>query len=117
MKNKFERLSKIEKKQANEEFRNSDERNRNIVSRLKRLRIVGIVGIIYSILVFIIDFLNEKGIIKFGLNIFGTHALINYLIDACLLIFCVFFLVKSNQILKEQVNKYLINKHHEKNKK
>ncbi len=108
MKNRFERLSKSERKKAIEEFKNVDERNSNLVSRLKRLKLIGTIGIIYSVVIFSMDFLNSQGIIKFGLNIFGTHTLINYIVDACLLIFCVFFLVKANQILKEQVNKYLV---------
>lgn len=110
MKNKFERLTKEERKKAIEDFRNVDEKNKNLVSRLKRLKLIGIMGIIYSVIVFLMDFLNAQGIINIGLNIFGTHAIINYIIDACLLVFCVFFLVKANQILKEQVNKYLIEK-------
>lgn len=108
MKNKFERLSKRERKEAIIEFQNVDEKNSNLIRRLKRLRLIGIIGIIYAVLMFLMDFLNSQGIIEFGLNIFGTHALINYIVDACLLIFCVFFLVKANQILKEQVNKYLV---------
>lgn len=110
MKNKFERLSRVDRKKAIEEFKNVDDKNKNLVSRLKRLKIIGVIGIIYSVLVFLMDFLNEQEIINFGINIFGTHAIVNYIIDACLLIFCVFFLIKSNQILKEQVNKYLIDK-------
>lgn len=117
MKNKFERLSREDRKKAIEEFRNVDDKNNNLISRLKRLRIIGIIGIVYATLVFLMDFLNEKEIINFGINIFGTQAIVNYIIDACLLIFCVFFLVKSNQILKEQVNKYLIEKDKVKSKK
>lgn len=114
MKNKFARLSKSEQKKAIEEFKQVDEKNSNLVKRLKRLRLIGFFGIIYSTLVFIMDILNEQGIIDFGLNTFGTRAIINYIVDACLLIFCVFFLVKANQILKEQVNKYLIDKNRKK---
>ncbi|MCI8795176.1 MAG: hypothetical protein HFI73_07405 [Bacilli bacterium] len=109
MKNKFERLNKNEKKKAIEEFSNSNESNANIISRIKRLKVIGIIGVIYSIGMFILDFLKEMEIFDIGFNHFD-NLILNYIIDACLLIFCAFFVIKANMILKEQVNKYLIGK-------
>ena len=112
MKNKFERLSKTEKKDAINEYKSINPHNEAIVSRLNRLKGVGIIGIIYSLLMFTLDFLKEHKIFDYGFTTFD-NILISYIIDACLLILCVVFLIKANQLLSEQINKYLI----EKNKK
>lgn len=109
MKNKFERLDKIERKKAIKEYSNSSDHASQIMKRIKRLRIVGIIGIIYSTLMFILDFLKERNIIDYGLSVFD-NLIINYIIDACLLIMCVYFVIKANLIIKDQVNKYLIEK-------
>lgn len=108
MKNRFERLSKKEQKEAIKEFTNLDDNHKLLVKRLKRLQIVGIVGIIYSCLIMVIDYLNINEIIDIGFGTFVGHPMLNYIIDACLLILCVFFTFKSKQILNSQVNKYLV---------
>lgn len=117
MKNKYERLSKEERKKSIEEFKSIDANHEVLIKRLNRLKIVGLIGIIYSLIMFILDFLNAQGILKFGFNTFGKHVIISYIVDACLLVFCVFFFVKANQILSEQVNKYLIEKDKDKKKR
>lgn len=98
MKNKYQRLSKEEKKLAIEEFKNVSENNENVITRLKRLRVVSIIGIIYAIISFILDL------------IYDTISVWDYVIDGLLLIFCVVFMIKSKQLLEEQVNIYLIKK-------
>lgn len=113
MKNKYERLSKLERKEAIKEYENANEKNKEIISRIKRLRGVGIIGVIYSSIMFILDFLKERRIFDYGFNIFD-NLIWNYLIDACLLIFCVVFIIKANNMLKEQVNSYLVGKKDEK---
>lgn len=109
MKNKFERLSRKEKKEAINEYKNASTHNEDILSRLNRLKGVGIIGIIYSIIMFTLDFLREHDIFDYGFNTFDNIVL-SYIIDASLLIICVFFLIKANQLLNTQVNKYLIEK-------
>lgn len=109
MKNKYDRLSREEKKAAIKEFTLASEKNKEIISRLNRLRFVGIVGIIYSSIMFILDFLKEQNIFDYGFNTFD-NIFVSYLIDAFLLIMCVIFLMKAISMKKEQVNKYLITK-------
>lgn len=113
MKNRFERLNKDEQKEAILEYTNSSEQHKLIVSRIKRLRVVGIVGCVYSIIMFIFDFLKERKIFDYGFNVFD-NMLLSYIIDACLLIFCFIFIMKANNLLKEQVNSYLVDKHRQK---
>lgn len=109
MKNKFERLSKLEQKEAIKEYERASDANASIMGRIKRLKVVGIIGIIYSLIMFLLDLLKEYGIFDIGLNKFD-NLLVSYLLDACLLIFCVVFLIKANSLVKEQVNKYLVEK-------
>ncbi|MCH5166610.1 MAG: hypothetical protein J1F35_01835 [Erysipelotrichales bacterium] len=109
MKNRYERLTRQEKHEAIEEYKNSNEHNKALYTRLTRLRGIGIIGIIYSILMFTLDFLKEQGIFDYGFNTFG-NVVLNYIIDAVLLILCFVFVLKAHQLLKEQVNKYLIEK-------
>lgn len=109
MKNKFEKLSKREQKDAINEYKNASTHNEEIVSRLNRLKGVGIIGIIYSLIMFTLDLLREHDIFDYGFNTFD-NIILSYIIDASLLIICVFFLIKANQLLKTQVNKYLIEK-------
>lgn len=109
MKNRYERLNRKEKKEAIKEFANSSEKNALIMSRIKRLRVVGIIGVIYSSLMFVLDFLKEKKVFDYGLSVFD-NLLVNYIIDGCLLVFCAIFIIKANSLIKEQVNAYLIQK-------
>lgn len=109
MKNRFERLSKEEQKDAILEYTNASEQNKLVVSRIKRLKVVGILGIIYSSIMFVFDFLKEMQIFDYGLSVFD-NMLLSYLVDGCLLIFCFIFLFKADKLLKEQVNKYLVDK-------
>lgn len=97
MKNKFARLSKEEKKSAIKEFRESSDNNKAFYKHIKNLKIISIIGIIYAILTLIYDFFIVK-----------TYW--NYILDCVLLVFCIFFLVKSKDILSQKVNKYLIDK-------
>ena len=102
MKNKYQRLSSDEKKQARLDYRDSNEINGNIYKKLNRLTIISTIGIVYSILSFVID-------------LFLTKIVWDFVIDAVLLIFCLIFIIKSQSLLSEQVNKFLINR--ENNKK
>ncbi len=117
MKSRFERLSKKEQKEAIREFKEASTKNANVINRLHRLKVIGILGTIYSLIMFILDFLKEADILDYGFNTFGDAIILNYLIDASLMVFCVFFIFKSEQMIKEQVNKYLVDKLRNKQKK
>ncbi len=97
MKSKYQLLSKEEKKQAKKDYMEASETNKAIYKKLNRLTIISIIGIIYSLISFVIDF-------------FLTKIIWDFVIDAVLLIFCLIFIIKSQSILSEQINKFLISK-------
>lgn len=57
MKNKYQRLTKEEKKQAIKEYQQT-EKGHGMMKRLTRLMIIGIIGIIYAIGYFIMEYTN-----------------------------------------------------------
>lgn len=95
MKNKYQRLNKEEKKQARIDFKNSEYNQNKIYEKGNRLRIFGIIGMIYAIINFGIDFLYDGDIW-------------NFILDAALLIFCLIAFIVIGDILDKQINKYLI---------
>lgn len=97
MKNKFQRLTKEEQKQAIEEYISIREQNGIVVKKLKNLRIISILGIIYSLLSFVWEIL-------------GNSKYIYYLFDGILLVMCVVFFIQSKKMLESYVNEYLVNK-------
>lgn len=97
MKNKFERLTKDEKKQAIAEYSNASDINADVVKRLKRVRVLTIIGIIYAIINFIYSFLTDAAPFEFILSA-GT------------LIACVILFIKATSLMSNNVNKYLITK-------
>lgn len=103
MKTKYQRLSKEEKLQAIEDFKNAREQNVVVVKKLKRLRIVSILGIIYSIVSFIYDIFNSKTIYS--------------VFDGILLVTCSFLLIQSKKVLEDSVNKFIIDRQKQKLKK
>lgn len=98
MKNKYKRLSKRERKMAREQYKVASTSNKNLYIRCVRIQIVSILGIVYSFINIGLDFYYHIS------NIWG------YAIDGILLIFCVFFLLKANDILVSEVNRFLIDK-------
>ena len=97
MKNKYQRLTKEEKKRAKRDYKESNEVNANIYKKLDRLTIISILGIFYAIISFVVDFFLTKNVWDF-------------VIDGILLVFCLVFIIKSQSLLSEQINKFLINK-------
>ncbi len=95
MKNKYQRLSKEEKKQARMDYKNSEYNKGKIYEKGTRLKILGIIGMIYALINFGIDFLYKGDIW-------------NFLLDAALLIFCLIAFLVIGDILDKQINKYLI---------
>ena len=106
MKNKFHRLSKEEQKnEINRFFENRPE----LAKRFKKLRVVSIIGIVYSIIALCVDFyLHSQGY---------SYYIHNLIIDCVLLVFCVGFLFGSKRIIEKQVNTFLVQELHEKQKK
>ena len=96
MKNKYQRLTKEEKKRAKKDYKESNEVNANIYKKLNRLTIISILGIFYAIISFVVDFFLTKNVWDF-------------VIDGILLVFCLVFIIKSQSLLLEQINKFLIN--------
>lgn len=97
MKNKYMRLTKEEKRLAEKEYCESSEEKASLFKRLKRLRFIGVFGIIYASLSFILDILF-------------TNNIWDYVLDAILLIFCLVFVLKANDMIINQVNKFIIDK-------
>lgn len=95
MKNKYERLSKSEKKDARNKYKESNEANANIYKKFNRLRVICVIGIVYSIISFVVDF-------------YLTNNVFDFVMDGVLLIFCLIIFMSSNKMLGNQINNYLI---------
>lgn len=104
MKNKYERLSKEEQKKACDDFINSLDSNSKLYHSLKRLRVVGIFGMIYAALMFIFDLYTDAPVWSITL-------------DAFIMIFSVGMIVSGKRVLVKQVNNYLINRDNNSKKK
>ena len=103
MKNKFERLTKEEQASAIEEYKNSSEVGANVVKRLKRTRTIALLGIIYSVILFISNFITHAAVYEF-------------ILAAGVLVACTILFVKSKDVLHNTVNKYLVNQMRNKQK-
>lgn len=95
MKNKYQRLSKEDKKLARIDFKNSEYNVNKVYEKGQRLRIIGIIGMIYALLSFGIDFLYKGDIW-------------NFILDGALLVFCFITYLVFGDIIDRQINKYLI---------
>ena len=93
MKYKYDTLTKEEKKNLTLEFKESNDENKNFYKKINKIKIISYIGIAYSIIMMIFDM-----------------SLINKILDSLLLIFCILFLIKTNDILRMKLTKYLINK-------
>ncbi len=98
MKNKYQRLTKEEKKQVKLDFKNESEKNKSYLGVLKRMCIYGIIGLIYGIASLLADI--------FILNV----VVVSYIVDSIVLIFSVFLLVQRVRIENAVLNQYLIEK-------
>ena len=98
MKNKYQRLTKAEKKQAVKDFRAASEKNNNYMKTLTRMKVYGILGLIYGIAAILSD--------VFILN----AAVWAYLVDGVVIIFSLYLLIQRNTIKTAVVNNFLINK-------
>ena len=94
MKNKYDRMNKEEKKELYNKFKKE---KKVLYSKMKRFNIILIIGIIYSIVAFIYDFLIKK-------------SLILEIIDIIILVFCIICLIRFYFIKINLLNNYAIKK-------
>ena len=97
MKNKYQRLSREEKKQVVKDFRAESEKNNNYMGVLNRLLILGIIGLIYGIASMLGDIFFFKA------------SVLAYIIDGIVIAFSVFLIVQHYRIKGAVLNYYLIN--------
>lgn len=94
MKNKYQRASKLEKKEARTNFFQTDF-GKNLKKRLDRLIIYSILLIAFTIYI-IID------------NILKDNSIINYVTAGFLLIFALIFLIGRYYVIVKNVNSFMI---------
>ena len=97
MKNKYQRLSREEKKQVVKDFRAESEKNNNYMGVLNRMLILGIIGLIYGIASMLGDIFFFKA------------SVLAYIIDGIVIAFSVFLIVQHYRIKGAVLNYYLIN--------
>ena len=56
MKYKYDILSKEEKRDLKNEYKNSTEENKKMYKKINRIKILCIIGIIYAVIMMIVDF-------------------------------------------------------------
>ena len=98
MKNKFQRLSKEEQKNAKLEF---IKRNPLVYKRFHKLSVTCTIGIIYAVLVLIFDLVFRKTLLV------GSFTY-NIIVDCFVLIFCLVFYLFSKDTINKQINKMLV---------
>lgn len=96
MKNRYQRLSKEEKKEAKKRYIAFSERNKNYMSLLNRMLILGIIGLVYGLISSFFD--------AFILSV----PVWSYIIDGVIVIFSVFLIVQKARIQSSTINKFLI---------
>ncbi len=95
MKNKYERLTKEEKQDILNKYKNTSN-GKEQLSKLTRVNVIGILCILYAIFILITEY----------------QKLNSWLITLIIIMFIVgiIFLILSLKIKKKSLNKYLINK-------
>lgn len=94
MKNKYERMSKEEKRELYNEYKNE---KKVFVSKMEKMIILCYLGVGYGILMFIYDFFYKKNTLS-------------YVLDIVVFVFCLLALFKVISIKKELLNKFALNK-------
>lgn len=95
MKNKYERLSRKEKKQAIVDFKNHSSKYKEAINKINRIKYISIAGFIFGILSFVFD-------------IYFKNDIASFLLDACVVIFCLLSYKKCLNIINREVNHFLI---------
>ena len=94
MKNKYQRMSKEEKNILKRKFK-EDSMGKEVTGRLNRLFIIGIIGIIISIIMFIVALMNKSGAL-------------DYVSSGILFSFSAIFLIGSIKIKGKELNKFAL---------
>lgn len=97
MKNKYERLSKEEKRIACDNFKNSEDNKNKVYEKLTRLKIIGLIGFIIEFIWMLLDVFVYKSKVWI------------YFFDAVVVIICFVAFLKASQMRSRLVNSYLIN--------
>lgn len=100
MKNKYERMSKEEKKEVYKEYKLN---KKEFSSKMEKMFILCYVGIGYAILMFIYDFFYKK-------------STVSYILDIVVFVFSIIALLKVVSIKKDLLNKFVLNKDKERKK-
>lgn len=91
MKTKYDRMGKEEKKKVYNDFKKA----KPIISKkMNRLLTIDIIGIFYSVIAFMYDFFNSKG-------------LFNYIVDVIIFIFCLIVLLTVLKTKNNLLSKYV----------
>ena len=96
MKNKYQRMSKEEKKKLIEDYKKT-ELGKNNLFRFKRLLIIGIIGIVFAIVECLVAYFNKDDIW-------------DYISAGILFIASIIFVVGSIRIKGKQLNNFAIKK-------
>ena len=94
MKNKYQRMSKEEKKDLKEKYLNTKE-GKSKINRLNRLFIIGIIGIRFSIILIVSAVLNKQSIL-------------DYICGGILFVFSIVYLIGSINIKQKELNKFAL---------
>lgn len=95
MKTKFQRISKEEKKQAIEDYKNSALNRKDVVKRVTRVMKVAVIGALYSLILTIYNIVQDKPVYEI-------------LIGAAALIGCIILIKVAYDLLAREVNNYLV---------
>ncbi len=95
LKTKYEKMSKKEKKKIVEVYKQT-ETGKKMMIRLLRLNIIGVLGILYTIFLFVYEF--------------KTIEWSDYMIIVPLLVISIFFLFMSYRLRKKVLNQFAIKK-------
>ena len=96
MKNKYQRMNPTEKKALINKFK-KDQRGNNLLIRLNRLLIIGIIGIIVSLIMALVNFQTE-------------NRAYDYISAGILFIFSIVFIIGSIKIKIKELNKFALKK-------
>lgn len=95
VKNKFERMSKMEKKDLILAYKNT-QKGKAILQRLRRIFCIGIIGLLYSVYLFI--------------SKFNDWNFSDYMLMIPLLLCSFFFILMSFKLRKQNLNHFAISK-------
>ena len=102
MKNRYQRMTKEEKKQLRSEYK---AHHAELKKRLNRVGIISIFGIVYGAAMFAFDYYRN------AVDIWS------WIIDSLLIIVCVFLYVQSQTMLLREYNRFAIQQAHNKEEK